>query len=127
LVVEGAESSEGRVTDKKRVLSKDIVSRFDAGGKVSRVRTIRYYRERRLTDLALQIGIKHGHFYSTKVMPCLPLDTSVTPDNLVFDKNNAWQPEPDEDGVVRISFVHYNTLEDVDAIVEQLKKVLEEL
>jgi selenocysteine lyase/cysteine desulfurase len=74
-----------------------------------------------------QIGIKYGHFYSTKVMPCLPLDTSVTPDNLVYDKNNAWQPQPDDDGVVRISFVHYNTLDEVDKIVERLKEVLEEL
>lgn len=60
-------------------------------------------------------------------MPCLPLDTSVKPDNLVFDKNNAWQPEPDDDGVVRISLVHYNTLDEVDVIIEQLKEVLQEL
>ncbi|KAI5453683.1 hypothetical protein NCC49_005503 [Naganishia albida] len=104
VVVERAEKDAG--TWRKRVKSRDIVSRFDEGHK---------------------IGIKHGHFYSTKVMPCLPLDTSVKPDNLVFDKNNAWQPEPDDDGVVRISLVHYNTLDEVDVIIEQLKEVLQEL
>lgn len=78
-------------------------------------------------ETATQIGIKYGHFYSTKVLPCLPLDTSVTPDNLVFDKSNAWQPFAEEDGVVRVSFVHYNTLEEVDEIVKQLKVVLAEL
>lgn len=80
----------------------------------------------RLMD-PFQIGIKYGHFYSTKVLACLPLDTNIVPDHLVLDKSVAWQPQADEDGVVRISFVHYNTLEEVDMIIEELKKTLEEL
>ena len=60
-------------------------------------------------------------------MPCLPLDTSIIPDNLVFDKSNAWQPVAEDDGVVRISLVHYNTLEEVDEIIEHIRNVLSEL
>ncbi|KAJ9103930.1 hypothetical protein QFC21_002393 [Naganishia friedmannii] len=103
VVLAPAESNGTAANFKKRVLSKDVVTVFDEGKK---------------------IGVKYGHFYSTKILPCLPLDTSAPPPTLVFNKNNAWQPETDQDGVVRISLAHYNTLGDVDKIVEQLKKVL---
>ncbi|GHJ83970.1 hypothetical protein NliqN6_0372 [Naganishia liquefaciens] len=106
VVVERASQHGNRVIYKKRMTSKDVVSKFDEGQK---------------------IGIKYGHFYSTKVMPCLPLDTSIIPDNLVFDKSNAWQPVAEDDGVVRISLVHYNTLEEVDEIIEHIRNVLSEL
>ena len=54
----------------------------------------------------LQIGIRYGHFYAYTLMqhlkPWLDLD----------------------DGVVRISLVHYNTVEEVQAIINVLEDVL---
>jgi len=53
------------------------------------------------------VGIRHGHFYAyTLVDDLLP---KVDPN----------------DGVVRISLVHYNTVEEVERIIEILKEVLE--
>ncbi|TFY66914.1 hypothetical protein EVG20_g4169 [Dentipellis fragilis] len=52
------------------------------------------------------IGIRYGHFYAYSLV-----------DNL--------NPKVDvNDGVVRISFVHYNTVEEVERIIEVLKEVL---
>ncbi|KAA1476925.1 PLP-dependent transferase [Dentipellis sp. KUC8613] len=52
------------------------------------------------------IGIRFGHFYAYTLV-----------DNL--------SPKVDvNDGVVRISFVHYNTVEEVERIIEILKEVL---
>jgi selenocysteine lyase/cysteine desulfurase len=53
-----------------------------------------------------QIGIRYGHFYAYSLV-----------DNL--------RPKLDvNDGVVRISLVHYNTVEEVEKIVDVLKEVL---
>jgi selenocysteine lyase/cysteine desulfurase len=55
---------------------------------------------------AAQIGIRYGHFYAYSLV-----------DNL--------RPKLDvDDGVVRISLVHYNTVEEVEKIVDVLKEVL---
>jgi selenocysteine lyase/cysteine desulfurase len=52
------------------------------------------------------IGIRYGHFYAFTLVDELSpkLDT--------------------DDGVVRISLVHYNTLQEVNRIIEILKEVL---
>lgn len=56
--------------------------------------------------LVAQIGIRYGHFYAYSLV-----------DNL--------RPKLDvNDGVVRISLVHYNTVEEVEKIVDVLKEVL---
>ena len=53
-----------------------------------------------------QIGIRYGHFYAYTLMEHL-------------------EPKLDlEDGVVRISLVHYNTVEEVQTIIEILEEVL---
>lgn len=53
-----------------------------------------------------QIGIRWGHFYA-------------------FTLVDSLQPKLDvNDGVVRISLVHYNTVEEVDKIIQGLKEVL---
>jgi selenocysteine lyase/cysteine desulfurase len=53
-----------------------------------------------------QIGIRYGSFYAYSLV-----------DNL--------RPKLDVvDGVVRISLVHYNTVEEVEKIVEVLREVL---
>ncbi|KAG6882709.1 hypothetical protein C0992_010867, partial [Termitomyces sp. T32_za158] len=52
------------------------------------------------------IGIRYGHFYAY----------SLVKESL---------PEVDiDDGVVRISLVHYNTVEETKRIIEILKEVL---
>ncbi|KAK1227664.1 hypothetical protein PQX77_009329 [Marasmius sp. AFHP31] len=52
------------------------------------------------------IGIRYGHFYAYHLIDDL-------------------QPKLDtEDGVVRISLVHYNTVQEVERIIEVLKEVL---
>ena len=54
----------------------------------------------------VQIGIRYGHFYAyTLVSQLSPLNNPA-------------------DGVVRISLVHYNTVEDVERIIAGLKEVL---
>ena len=52
------------------------------------------------------MGIRYGHFYAYTLVKTL-------------------QPEIDpDDAVVRISLVHYNTVEEVNKLVEVLKEVL---
>jgi len=54
-----------------------------------------------------QVGIRYGHFYAYTLV-----------DELV--------PKLDiDDGVVRISLVHYNTVQEVNRIIEILKEILE--
>ncbi len=50
------------------------------------------------------IGIRYGNFYSTRLIEALAL--------------------PLDDGVVRVSMVHYNTVEEVDRLVEVLDGLL---
>jgi selenocysteine lyase/cysteine desulfurase len=50
--------------------------------------------------------------------------SAVRNGHYVHDNGSAWVPEVDSDAVVRISLVHYNTVEQVDRIVGVLRKVL---
>ena len=52
-------------------------------------------------------GIRWGHFYSKRLIDCLKL--------------------ADGDGVVRLSLVHYNTVEEVDRLVDAMRTVLASL
>ncbi|KIJ16244.1 hypothetical protein PAXINDRAFT_168763 [Paxillus involutus ATCC 200175] len=54
------------------------------------------------------IGIRYGHFYAYSLIA------------------NAKPKLDPDDGVVRISLVHYNTVEEVERIVDVLKNVLEQ-
>ncbi|KAH8794596.1 pyridoxal phosphate-dependent transferase [Flagelloscypha sp. PMI_526] len=56
-------------------------------------------------DKAGNIGIRYGHFYAYKVVSDLP--------NMDI-----------KDGIIRVSLVHYNTLEEVNNIINVLKKIL---
>jgi selenocysteine lyase/cysteine desulfurase len=51
-----------------------------------------------------RIGIRHGHFYSSRLIEALGL--------------------PLDDGVVRVSMVHYNTVEEVDRLIDVLDPML---
>jgi selenocysteine lyase/cysteine desulfurase len=51
------------------------------------------------------IGIRHGHMYAYHLCEALGLDP--------------------EDGVVRVSLVHYNTMDEVDRLIEVLETALE--
>ncbi|KAG6817903.1 hypothetical protein H0H93_006911, partial [Arthromyces matolae] len=53
-----------------------------------------------------KIGIRYGHFYAYSLVDELNPKVDV------------------DDGVVRISLVHYNTVEEVNRIIEILKEVL---
>jgi selenocysteine lyase/cysteine desulfurase len=59
-----------------------------------------------ILTLYSQVGIRYGHFYAF---------------TLVDDLNPKINTD---DGVVRISLVHYNTVEEVEKIVSILKEVL---
>ena len=50
------------------------------------------------------IGIRHGHFYAPRLIDDLGLGN--------------------RDGVVRVSMVHYNTLEEVQELISVLERVL---
>ncbi|KAL7410481.1 pyridoxal phosphate-dependent transferase, partial [Mrakia frigida] len=56
-----------------------------------------------------KIGIKYGHFYASRLLASLGFGTVDS---------------PSEDGCIRISLVHYNTLDEVDQFLEQLKEVI---
>jgi cysteine desulfurase family protein (TIGR01976 family) len=50
------------------------------------------------------VGVRYGHFYSRRLIDALGL--------------------PHDDGVVRVSMVHYNTLDEVDRLAEILERLL---
>jgi selenocysteine lyase/cysteine desulfurase len=50
--------------------------------------------------------------------------SAIREGHYVHDNGSAWVPDVDSDAVVRISLVHYNTVEQVDRIVGVLRKVL---
>ena len=57
-------------------------------------------------DVGLQVGIRYGHFYAYTLVDDL-------------------QPQLDiEDGIVRISLVHYNTVEEAKRLIRILDQVL---
>ncbi len=66
-----------------------------------------YVSSRVLTNTRSQIGIRYGHFYAYTLVQHL-------------------EPKLDlADSVVRISLVHYNTVEEVETIISILKEILE--
>jgi selenocysteine lyase/cysteine desulfurase len=54
----------------------------------------------------MQIGIRYGHFYAYTLISTLEPKLDPT------------------DGVVRASFVHYNTIEEVNRFIETLDEIL---
>jgi len=56
----------------------------------------------RLADAGLGVGV--GHFYAYRLVEALGIDT--------------------EDGVVRVSFVHYTSPEEISRLVEELDRLL---
>jgi len=79
-------------------------------GGPDRVGTISFVHEskssREITEAIdkTEVAIRHGHMYAWHLCDALGLDP--------------------EDGVVRVSFVHYNTVEEIDRLVEILDRVL---
>ena len=53
-----------------------------------------------------QMGIRYGHFYAYTLIETLSPKLNV------------------EDGVVRISLVHYNTVKEVNRLIEVLREAL---
>lgn len=81
-----------------------------ATAEASRVGTISFVTEQAtsraiaLRANAARIGIRYGHFYAVRLSRALGLDPS--------------------DGVVRTSFVHYSSLEEIDALLEHWERRL---
>ena len=67
---------------------------------------IRVCNMHRETDVLYQVGIRYGHFYAYTLVDTLEPKLDV------------------DDGVVRISLVHYNTVEEVKLIIGILEEVL---
>lgn len=86
-----------------------IIGRTDSS-RDRRVPTISFVHERfQSSDIVKQvdphrIGIRYGDFYAKKLIHDLGLEG--------------------KDGVVRVSLVHYNTVEEVEALVEVFQKIL---
>lgn len=86
-----------------------IIGRTDSA-RDRRVPTISFVHERfQSSDIVKQvdphrIGIRYGDFYAKKLIHDLGLEG--------------------KDGVVRVSLVHYNTVEEVEALVEVFQKIL---
>jgi selenocysteine lyase/cysteine desulfurase len=93
----------------KAMKSKDVVKLFDDKGDVRHLLFVllpsifKYFFRSRFR---FQIGIRYGHFYAYTLVDHLEpkLDT--------------------EDSVVRISLVHYNTVEEVHRIIQVLEEAL---
>lgn len=81
-----------------------------AAADADRVGTVSFVHERmasRAVSAAMDdrgIGIRHGHMYAYRLCRTLGLDP--------------------EDGVVRVSFVHYNTIEEIERLIAALDAVL---
>ena len=89
------------VVGERAMRIRDVVSVFDRKGNVSR----------RFCALCcsltrVQVGIRYGHFYAYTLVDRLEPKVDVG------------------DGVVRISLVHYNTVEEVQKIIETLDEAL---
>lgn len=82
--------------------SQALVDEVTKGGKVRRTPLISVRAS--LTGGPAQIGIRWGHFYAVRLVREVAID--------------------EDDGVVRISLVHYSTVEEVQAIIQALEKVL---
>ena len=81
-----------------------------SGDRNKRVATIAFYHETlNSKDIVEQvdphnIGIRYGDFYAKKIVEAMGIE--------------------DKGGPVRVSFVHYNTMEEVDKLIGVLDKVL---
>lgn len=82
-----------------RIIGPDHVD-DDRVGTISFVDDTRSSREIVAAARAAGIGIRHGHMYAHRLCTALGLDP--------------------EDGVVRVSIVHYNTIEEIDRLLEVL-------
>lgn len=51
-----------------------------------------------------KIGIRYGNFYAVRLLKQIGLD--------------------EDDGVVRISFLHYTTIVEVEKVIRELEKIL---
>ncbi|KAK7458073.1 hypothetical protein VKT23_009979 [Stygiomarasmius scandens] len=95
------DSSSSAEKQRKKLWSKSIVQHVDkAGG----------------------IGIRYGHFYAYGLVKSFNL---LPPQDAVEYKTEEEALEASlEDGVVRVSLVHYNTVEEVERIIGVLKEAL---
>ena len=81
-----------------------------SGDREERVPTVSFVVEGRRSALsspavdAQQVGIRYGDFYARRLIEALGL--------------------AEKDGVVRVSMVHYNTLGEVDRLIEALDQAL---
>ena len=102
------------VGGERPIRSKDVVAVFDRKPNVSvahHLAKIRDDADLNLqcaleTDVLYQVGIRYGHFYAYTLVDTLEPKLDVA------------------DGVVRISLVHYNTVEEVKRIIGILEEVL---
>lgn len=90
------------VLGEKKMRSKEVVDVFDATGKVCPFHVTSCSK----SHPAVKIGIRNGHMYAHTLVEGMEPGVTL------------------EDGVVRISLVHYNTLEEVDEIIKVLDGVL---
>jgi len=88
------------------ISGKDIVKVFDAEGNVSCPKSFSPFRLRLITGSSLQMGIRYGNFFAYTLVDSLEPKVNVN------------------DGLVRISLVHYNTIEEVDQLIKVLDEAL---
>ena len=88
------------------IRSRDIVRACDETGTVRHEVFVATFPLFNIIGGVWQIGIRYGHFYAYTLVN--ELDPTI-------DVN---------DGVVRVSLVHYNTVDEVDRIIDVLRSVL---
>lgn len=96
------------VVGQKAIKSKDVVKAFDKKGGVCHFVLCLFLIRLSFISFFTQIGIRYGHFYAYTLVDELTPKIDI------------------ENGVVRISLVHYNTVEEAHKIIEILKEVLDD-
>ncbi len=86
----------------ERPMKRDVVKIFDQKGGVCCLSTVSNF----VLKSIWQVGIRYDHFYAYTLVDGLEPNLDI------------------DDGVVRISLVHYNMVEEVQRIIDILKEAL---
>lgn len=109
LFAEHEEQLANRLIDYLNSRSDLMVIGEASGDKTKRVSTIAFYHKTmKSSDFVVQvdpyrIGIRFGDFYARKIVEALGLE--------------------EKDGVIRVSLVHYNTMEEVEALISVMEGI----
>ncbi len=110
LIADHEERLSNRFIDYLKTRSDITIIGESSGDQSKRVPTISFYHESRKSSEIVEkidpygIGIRFGDFYAKKIINALGIE--------------------EKDGPIRVSLVHYNTLEEVDQLIQAFEEIL---